>query len=320
MKQDNFEYEVAFSFAQKDETIAYSIYKLLKDRVKCFIYSEEHKKLAGTDGEITFNKVFSQESRIVVIFQSIDWGNTKWTKIEETAIRNRGFENGYDFVILIPTEKLTIPPICFPKNRLWIGLERWGIDGAAVAIEARIQEFGGQVKELTVVEKLLQTDTELKHKRKVEQILSSTEGLEMATAEFQNLLQEFEVMAKEIKSSLSDWHLRIFKNITNGINLWSYDYCLTIQWYPKQTAERTNVLIILSDGLFDENLYKTDFSYNYQIRLKERKQFDINEFNQKGWSTADTRKKFLTTKQAVDHYLNIFFDAVKTHRFKKNKY
>jgi hypothetical protein len=61
---DTFEYDVAFSFLAQDEHIALQLHKLIKGSVKSFIYSDEQKKLAGKDGEVTFNKVFNEESRI----------------------------------------------------------------------------------------------------------------------------------------------------------------------------------------------------------------------------------------------------------------
>lgn len=313
MNEQKFEYDIAFSFAQKDEALAYSIYQLLKDALKCFIYSEEQKKLAGTDGEKTFNQVFSKDSRIVVIFHSQDWGNTKWTRIEETAIRNKGFDEGYDFVILIPTDKPVNPPKWLPKTRLWVGLERWGIESAASVIEARVQEFGGQIKELTVVEKLAQAEEKIKQKRKVEQLLSSSEGAKIAEQEFFKLKSEFESTANEIKGTLGDWHLMIKNNRYQGINLWSYDHCLTLQWYGDYA------FITLSEGYYDENLQKTDHFYDYKQILTARKQFDINEFDQNGWSDKDTRKNFLTTKKLADKYLNQFFDIVQKHREKKKR-
>lgn len=308
---ETFEYDVAFSFAQKDEPLALSIYNILKDRLKCFIYSEEQKKLAGTDGEETFNRVFSKESRIVVIFYSQDWGHTKWTRIEETSIKNKGFDEGYDFVILIPTEKNSAPPKWLPRNRLWIGLERWGIESAASVIDARVQEFGGVIKELTVVEKLALENEKIQHKKRIELLLSSAEGCKLAEAEFFKLKSEFENTANEIKTTLGDWHLMIKQNVRHGINLWSYDHCLTVQWYGEY------VYITLSDGYFNEHLERTDHFYNYKQIVQERRIFDINEHNQNGWVINETKKDFLTTRSLADKYLNKFFDTVKRHREKK---
>jgi hypothetical protein len=312
MTTESFEYDVAFSFAQKDETLAYSIYQLLKDRLKCFIYSEEQKRLAGTDGEMTFNQVFSKDARIVVVFHSSDWGNTKWTRIEETAIKNKGFDEGYDFVILIPTDKSVNPPKWLPKTRLWVGLERWGIESAASVIEARVQEFGGQIKELTVFEKLAQADEKIKHKAKIEQLLSSSEGAKLAEQEFLNLKSEFENTANEIKNKLGDWHLIIKSNVYRGINLWSYNHCLTLQWYGD------HVFITISDGYYDERLLKTDTFYKYREYVQDRGVFHIDEFDQYGWVDQKTKNKFLTTKKLADKHLNMFFEIIKKYRNKKS--
>jgi len=98
MDNDTYEYEVAFSFLNEDEELAFRINDLIQDRVKTFIYSRQQEKIAGTDGEETFNQVFGSEARIVVVLYRENWGKTPWTRIEETAIRNRAYEKGYDFV------------------------------------------------------------------------------------------------------------------------------------------------------------------------------------------------------------------------------
>ncbi|MCX6911329.1 MAG: hypothetical protein NTY01_25250 [Verrucomicrobia bacterium] len=84
MNTKNYKYDVAFSFLQEDEALAQQLSDLLKGRVTTFIYTERQKELAGTDGEQTFNRVFGQEARIVVILhgfaakvvseeQDLDW-------------------------------------------------------------------------------------------------------------------------------------------------------------------------------------------------------------------------------------------------------
>jgi hypothetical protein len=61
-------------------------------------------------------------------------------------------------VILIPNEKQITPPKWLPKNRLWIGLDRWGIESAAGVIEARVQEFGGKIKNETIADIAARTE------------------------------------------------------------------------------------------------------------------------------------------------------------------
>jgi hypothetical protein len=92
--EHKFKYEVAFSFLQKDEQTAYQINDFIQDRIEIFIYSKKQEELVGTAGEKNFNNVFYRECRIVVLLYRNGWGATPWTRIEETAIRNRAFDSG----------------------------------------------------------------------------------------------------------------------------------------------------------------------------------------------------------------------------------
>jgi len=116
---DDYKFEVAFSFCKVDESLASKMNDLLQDRYSTFIYFEKQKEIAGKDGEIEFGKVFRSESRVVVILYRSEWGNTSWTRIEETAIRDRAFDKGYDFTLFIPTENNIKMPEWLPRQRLW---------------------------------------------------------------------------------------------------------------------------------------------------------------------------------------------------------
>lgn len=106
MDENGFLYDVAFSFHSLDEGIATQLNDLLSDRFKTFIYSEQQKKLAGTDGEKNFNAVYGGEARVVIVFYRPEWGETPFTRIEQTAIRNRAFSKGYDFTLLYRQSRL----------------------------------------------------------------------------------------------------------------------------------------------------------------------------------------------------------------------
>jgi hypothetical protein len=136
-RKPEYEFDVAFSFLQEDEEIAYRLNDLVQDRLKMFIYSKSQDKIAGTDGEKTFHEVFGKKARTVVVLYREKWGTTSWTRIEETAIRNRAYEEGYDFVLFIPLQKPARLPKWLPKTQIWTDLERWGNEGAAAIIEER---------------------------------------------------------------------------------------------------------------------------------------------------------------------------------------
>jgi hypothetical protein len=174
----DFEYDVAFSFLAQDESVATEHNGALSERVKTFLYSKRQEQLAGTDGEKTFNAVFGEKSRFVVILYRETWGTTPWTRIEETAIRNRAHEEGYDFALLVPMGKPPTTPKWFPKNRLWLGLERYGEAGAAAVIEARIQELGGTPHQETLEERAARQARAVEFKAEREMALNSRAGVE----------------------------------------------------------------------------------------------------------------------------------------------
>lgn len=152
---DQYTYDVAFSLLERDEALGMQLNDLLQPRVKTFIYPERQKELAGTDGEVTFGKVFYEEARLVVVLYRPDWGKSKWTRVEESAIKRRGFDHGYDFAKLIQLEEDPAPPVptWVSPTHIWIGLKTFGLEGAAAVIEQRIKELGGHAHEETVVER-----------------------------------------------------------------------------------------------------------------------------------------------------------------------
>ena len=87
-----YKYDVAISFLQEDEPLAIEIADRLGGRVgvDVFVYSRRQNDLVGKDGLEAFSGVFGEQSRVVVVLHRGQWGQTPWTRVEETAIKNRG--------------------------------------------------------------------------------------------------------------------------------------------------------------------------------------------------------------------------------------
>jgi hypothetical protein len=96
----DFKYEVAFSFLADDEPTARALSELLSPKVTTFVYSERQIELGGTDGLVTFSEVFGRDARTVAILWRPSWGPTNFTRVEETALKNRFFHDGPEFVTL----------------------------------------------------------------------------------------------------------------------------------------------------------------------------------------------------------------------------
>src|SRR5437870_578606 len=96
-----YEYDVAFSFLKDDEPTAAYLADLLAERYKSFVYSKKQEEVVGTDGQETFNAVFGERARAVVVLYRDGWGATPWTRIEQTAIQNRAMREGWDFLLFV---------------------------------------------------------------------------------------------------------------------------------------------------------------------------------------------------------------------------
>ncbi|MGO7266545.1 hypothetical protein ELI49_23660 [Rhizobium ruizarguesonis] len=184
---ENFEYDVAFSFAAQDEAIATELNDLLSDRLKTFIYSERQKEIAGRDGQEAFSEVYAQKARLVVVLYRETWGQTPWTRVEMGAIKNRSLQDGWDFTVFIPTEAKRTMPAWVPKTRLYVDLERWGSQGAAAVIEARATELGANFREETFVDRAARHQRSEALKELQEQFLRSDKGVNAARAAFKTV-------------------------------------------------------------------------------------------------------------------------------------
>jgi hypothetical protein len=178
-----YEYDVALSFLSQDEATAQELADKISDQLKVFIYSRQQEKLAGRDGEEKFNAVFGQDARVVVVFSRDGWGDTPFTRIEQTAIRNRAFEEGYDFTLFVPTTNPPCLPKYVPKNRLYGNLARFGLNGLAAAIEQLARERGGQPRTETIEDRSARNQRILDYERRRRKFLTSEEGGRIAISE-----------------------------------------------------------------------------------------------------------------------------------------
>lgn len=198
---NDFKYDVAFSFVAGDEGLAAQLNDLLQDRLKTFLYSERQAQIAGTDGEQSFNEVFARQARCVVILHRETWGNTNWTRIEETAIRNRAHDEGYDFALFVPLGDAPAVPRWVPKNRLWIGLERWGITAAAAVIEARAQELGAAPQAETLEDRAARHARQTTFEGEKADALSNYTGVVAFNAGFQRVAEALSLGVERLNSA-----------------------------------------------------------------------------------------------------------------------
>ncbi len=163
--------------------------------LNAFLYSKRQGELVGADGELVFNRLFGEQARIVVVLYRDGWGSTPFTRFEQTAIKNRAYSSGYDFVLLIPLDQPPAAPPWLPKTRIWYDLGRFGEDGAVAIIEDRVPQVGGEPQAETPEQHLARLGKDAQAAREREGLLL-TQGLELARKEVGSLFRELERIAE----------------------------------------------------------------------------------------------------------------------------
>jgi hypothetical protein len=179
------EYDVAFSFLGEDESPAVHIADQVRDRMNVFVYSEQQKGLAGKDGLTEFTATFRERSKVCVVLYRERYGHTKWTRVEETAIKERALESGWDFLLVISLDGTA--PVWLPKTKLWLGFERFGVSGAGSVIDAKVTEAVGIPKIESPRSHAERIARAAERQTEHEAILQSQRGVAMAGAEVERL-------------------------------------------------------------------------------------------------------------------------------------
>ena len=305
---DNFKFEVAFSFLTCDEPLAQRLSDLLHDRMATFIYPERQPELAGQDGEIILKRTFGSEARIVVILYRNEWGTTPWTRIEQDAIRERGYHHGYDFCLLVPLESPPSKPEWFPPHRIWVGLERWSIDAAAAVIEARVQEAGGVTREESLADRKNRLEREVLAAEKRKAFLESERAVKPAVDESQSLLQAIQRLASSLST---DTFPLAVKSGQGETRITSHPFVLQSYWHRHYSNS-------LSESGFCIRLREFDRSHHSEREFHDLAKFEFNfavdECDRYGWRASDREKRFYTSDELANFAVRLILDKAAEFR------
>jgi hypothetical protein len=322
---DHFKYDVAFSFLVEDEALARRLNDLLAARVSTFFYSDaqRQKQIAGRDGDAVYSRVFAEEARTVVVLYRPAWGERGFTQIEATAIRNRAYDRGLDFVTFIPLHNPPSVPAWLPKSRVWIGLERWGIDHAAAVIESRIQEAGGSPKEETAEDAAARVSRQVIAESERRATLDSSQGARAAELAFEQIFEHLTAIA-ERSSRLMKAPTRSRSNphrpaceVVGFTDYWK----LHLVWNPAYLETSNNGELIISewDGHgWDMNYPEMQFEGMSGPKQRTKFVFDVNESGEFGWRLkTDPKGRFFSNRDVADWAAKRLIARIEAERLKK---
>jgi hypothetical protein len=314
MDIDKLKYDVAFSFLQQDEELAITISQQLNPRLTSFVYSEKQAELAGTDGEVTFNRVFTIETRLAIILYRPSWGETPWTRIEQTAIRNRGFKQGYDFSFFVVLDSSCQIPEWIPKPYLYFNFNRFGVDGICAAIESKLQTMGVDTSEPSIEQKAAILNRQLEGARDRKYFLESEKAIPIAQKEANTVYEKLIIAAEKIGKDNSELRGQINTESREvSIELWGFR--LIIFW-------KVYYMNSLKDSSFHARLSERDrtpFRFDEKFNSLKNYEFDfsMNLSNEYGWRLRSSRDRFYLSNELAEFALNLLIDQVVAYRMKE---
>jgi hypothetical protein len=310
--QTEYIYEVGFSFLKQDEAIAYDLNDHIQDRLSTFIYSKKQEELGGTDGEKKFNKVFYEECRVVVVLYRDGWGETPWTRIEETAIKNRAFDKGWDFLLFVNLDTNSTLPTWIPRTYIWLDYQRFKTEGAIAVIEQKVKETGGFTRQETIAD----TAERLKRLRTAEKereaFLRSQDAVREANTELQKIVEKL----KEIKPIIEDptTFLHLGTSERPRPPMYEFGYNGYYLCFNNSSGFDYNI----ESGVLKVTLYEKSghehFDYKEQIHKQAHYRFDRDLIGNNGWSDHKTGKNFLTTEELINKWVKEFINDIGKER------
>jgi hypothetical protein len=309
---DNFKYDIAFSFCQEDENIAYEINDYLKDAHKVFIYSKRQNELVGSDGEIEFKRTFSEYSRVVVVLYREKYGTTTWTRIEEEAIRNRAYDEGYDFTIFIPLEENNAIPKYLPKTRIWYDYMRFGPQNAANIISFLVTERGGQAIKETPKEKAERIKRKIHFNDKLQNYLKSPDASIDANQEVENLFNICKEKANDIFNGLN---FQITKDNLKFITIHHEKMLLTFRWscYWSNSLENSKLEVTINKYRNSSDPFQSPTPYCIK---KHQYDFEKNINWENIWRLKSNKSKSSYYKSNIlfDLHVSEFLDFIEDEK------
>ena len=312
--QNEFIYDVAFSFLFQDEKLVHELNDLINSQVKTFIYSKQQEELVGTDGIESFNRVFHNEARIVVVLYRERWGQTPWTKVEEIAIKNRAIKGDWNFFIIIRLDKSPLPN-WIPQINIWFDLDQFGIEKAAGAILFKVSQWGGKIHKETLEDKAYKMLSKRKAQQERILFLQSPAAIVAANKEMEQMVKKLSDYKSVIEGNGSI-HLGTKAEQSHPLMLqFNYqNYALCINNRSPFERDYSNDSAGRLDGYVRIILYT--FSghqpFNYKEEPKEYidYKFDQDMLGKFGWSELENPSNFYSTDELIDVWVEKFIKGI----------
>jgi hypothetical protein len=110
MPTDEFEYDVALSFAAEDKDVAYQFAERLRAKgTTVFLDEYQSPELRGKDMVDHLVNLYSRKARLCVLLISRHYPLNRWTNAEWTAVQERSLRDASEYIMPLQLDDTQIP-------------------------------------------------------------------------------------------------------------------------------------------------------------------------------------------------------------------
>lgn len=319
MIDDQRNYDVAISFRASDLDLAKQLSELL-DGLEVFVYEERQREIAGGDGMRVFRQTFRSRSRLNLVLYRDGWGQTPWTRIEETAIQERCLEDGWDTLLFIDVEAGVAVPDWLPDHRIRFPLHSHSIDELVETVLARLTVVGGDdaaaptlAAPTGAIARAAQIADATAFARETEQLVRSPEGMQQAFHYVNEVLrvltEAVESMGERGLAVAAGGDQRHFVMRCQGVSM-----VLNWQYYANSIDGCPLYFNIFRGAIPTPDEQQQGRSNFFNPQERGQFQYDIERVPDLGFCIRGQAGSALDVAAAADEIMGRFLDAYEAHK------
>jgi hypothetical protein len=141
--RDQFEYDIALSFAGEDRAVAEEFASLLVAKnIKVFFDEYEAAELWGKDLVNHLVNIYGRKARYCVMFISQYYPLKKWTEVERMSAQERAFRDANEYILPIQLDDTEVPGITETKG--YRDLRQHSMESIVDLLEQKLTQTKGQ--------------------------------------------------------------------------------------------------------------------------------------------------------------------------------
>jgi hypothetical protein len=197
MTATSYDYDVAISFLAADQPLALQVSDALAP-LRVFVYSKAQEEVAGAEGVEAFREVFRHRARVSLVLFRPGWAQTKWTRVEEAAIRDHCLDAGWDHLMFVRLTRDGEIPKWVPDSYIYLDFSSFGLSDLVGAVKAKLARFGVELRPPSPTDRARQVADAERFQRETRELMRASpapfvDAAAVLFAELHKILAEIEV-------------------------------------------------------------------------------------------------------------------------------